>query len=49
VPGGQTQSYQVTDLAPIGHTGRHWPVGSYELLDGQGGSQNRELIQRSRR
>jgi hypothetical protein len=49
VPGGETQSYTVTDLAPIGRTGRHWAVGSYELLDGQGGAGNYEFIQRATR
>ncbi|MGP3921952.1 hypothetical protein [Streptomyces sp. 8N616] len=49
VPGGETQSYNVTDLAPVGHTGRHWAVGSYELLDGQGGADSYEFIERSAR
>ncbi|MFH8368560.1 hypothetical protein [Streptomyces sp. NPDC018031] len=48
VPGGMTQSYTVNGLAPIGHTGRHWAVGDYELLDGMGNSFPYEIIQRSR-
>ncbi|AXK36040.1 hypothetical protein DVA86_28980 [Streptomyces armeniacus] len=48
LPEGTTQAYNVTDLAPAGHTGRQWAVGSYELLDGQGSSFGYEFIQRSR-
>ncbi len=49
VPGGATQAYGISDLAPIGRTGRLWAVGSYSLLDGQGGADSYELIQRSTR
>jgi hypothetical protein len=49
VPGGVTQSYDVTDLAPIGSTGRFWSVGSYELIVGESTSATYELIQRSPR
>ncbi|KUJ67590.1 hypothetical protein ACZ90_27520 [Streptomyces albus subsp. albus] len=49
VPGGRTQSYQITDLAPIGRTGRTWAVGAYELLGDEHTSYGHELIQRSTR
>ncbi|MDT0446164.1 hypothetical protein [Streptomyces johnsoniae] len=49
VTGGATQAYSIADLAPIGRTGRLWAVGSYSLLDGQGGANSYELIQRSTR
>jgi hypothetical protein len=31
---GATQSYEVTDLAPIGRTGGYWAVGTYDLILG---------------
>jgi hypothetical protein len=49
VPGGQTQSYDVEDLAPIGRTGQFWSVGSYELITGESTSAQYELVQRSTR
>ncbi|MGW7519308.1 hypothetical protein ACWGJ2_27340 [Streptomyces sp. NPDC054796] len=49
VTGGATQAYNITDLAPLGRTGRFWAVGSYELLVGESSSESYELIERSTR
>ncbi|MGW7349693.1 hypothetical protein [Streptomyces sp. NPDC054784] len=46
VPGGETQAYDITALAPAGRGGRLWAVGGYELLDGRGGSSGYEFVQR---
>jgi hypothetical protein len=44
---GETQSYEVSDLAPIGLTGGYWSVGSYELLVGGNSSEQHEIIHHS--
>ncbi|GHJ34498.1 hypothetical protein [Streptomyces sp. TS71-3] len=46
---GETRSYQVDDLAPIGHTGRVWAVGGYELVVGEHSAETHELIEYSDR
>jgi hypothetical protein len=42
-----TQAYEVTDLAPIGRTGRFWAVGTYEFVEGTT-AHGREFVHRSR-
>jgi hypothetical protein len=44
LPGDDTQSYEVSDLAPIALTGGFWAVGSYELLLGESRSEQHEII-----
>jgi hypothetical protein len=48
VPGGETHSCEVSDLAAVPYTGGFWAVGSYELVVGPGSVATHEFIQRSR-